>query len=205
MQKLGQANCNLDSNWLSGHNFTEYNYESVISSFQLVLDDFKSNCSNESISPYDFISEPSSALSTLMLDYESLIGIVETLFPTEDSKETLSSCLYEDSGSIVPLTLTALEANSTVCLSGIGAPTTIGLKYRLNRSSNWSDYIIDTVVILTNVGDYVQFKNTASTLSPGDANYAQFIMTGQISASGNMQSMVNRSKLYQSKVFSKFI
>ena len=95
-----------------------------------------------------------------------------------------------------PLTFTAQKAKSTIKLTKIGSPDVNSLKYRTNINniiSDWSTYPIDTVITLTNVGDYVQFKNTKEQLSTSNNDYVQFVMTGIIAASGNIQSMHNYS------------
>lgn len=90
-----------------------------------------------------------------------------------------------------PLTFTAQQANSTVKLSKKGTPTVSGLEYRQGTSGGWTPYTIDTVITLENVGDVVQFQNTKQTLSSSSSKYVKFVMTGLISASGNIQSMLN--------------
>ena len=98
---------------------------------------------------------------------------------------------YFDSNN--PLTFTAQTANSTIKLTKTGSPVVNGLQYRTNKTSNWETYTIDTVITLTNVGDYVQFKNTKNQLSTSVSNYVKFSMTGAIAASGDIQSMLNYS------------
>ena len=90
----------------------------------------------------------------------------------------------------VPLTLTSTQANSTVKLAKIGSPVVSGLQYNVNNNG-WQQYTINTTISLDNIGDYVQFKNTLEELGQSLNDYVQFVMTGSISASGNMQSMLN--------------
>ena len=90
-----------------------------------------------------------------------------------------------------PLTFTAEQANSTVKLTKSGSLTVSGLQYRQSISGDWTPYTIDTVITLANIGDVVQFQNTEQTLSTSTSNYVNFVMTGLISASGNIQSMLN--------------
>ena len=89
----------------------------------------------------------------------------------------------------LPLTFTAVEA-STVKLNAMGSPTVSGLHYRLGTSGPWLAYTIGTEIPLS-AGEIVQFWNSAETLSTSGSNYVQFAMTGQIAASGNIQSMLN--------------
>ena len=49
------------------------------------------------------------------------------------------------------------------------------------------------IILITekNINDYVQFKNNDTTLSTSNNDYAKFIMSGTISGSGNLQSLLN--------------
>ena len=93
----------------------------------------------------------------------------------------------------LPLTLTAEQANSTVKLTATGSPTVSGLHYRLGKSGLWIPYTIGDTITLANVGDCVQFWNSATTLSNYTNSYVQFVMTGSLAGSGNIQSMLNWS------------
>lgn len=88
-----------------------------------------------------------------------------------------------------PLTLTAVES-STVELRVIGSPTISGLQYRTGLKENWLAYTPGTVLTLQ-AGQKVQFFNTSSSLSSSASDYVQFILSGQIQASGNCFSMLN--------------
>lgn len=92
-----------------------------------------------------------------------------------------------------PLTFTAAAANSSVSLVAIGSPTVSGLQYRRNFMAPWMSYTPDTTVTLSNIGDYVQFRNTETTLSSSRDHHVRFVMTGLVSASGNIMSMLNYS------------
>ena len=94
---------------------------------------------------------------------------------------------------VIPLTLTAEQANSTVKLTANGSPTVSGLHYRLGKSGAWLAYTIGTTITLTNVGDSVQFWNSADTLTTNSSNYVRFATSGKISCSGNIQSLLNFS------------
>ena len=102
-------------------------------------------------------------------------------------------CCDEEKVNLTPLTFTAEEAGATIKLTKTGSPTVEGIQYRIGTSGGWSPYTIDTTLTLTNVGDCVQFQNTLETLGTGNSNYASFVITGQIAASGNCMSMLNYS------------
>ena len=103
-------------------------------------------------------------------------------------------CCDEEKVNMTPLTFTAEEANSSVKLTKNGSPTVDGVQYRIGTSGGWSPYTIDTVLTLANVGDCVQFQNTLETFGTSNSNYANFVMTGKIAASGNCMAMLNFSK-----------
>ena len=92
---------------------------------------------------------------------------------------------------VIPLTLTAQQAGSTVKLTATGSPTVSGLHYRLGKSGTWLAYTIGNTITLSNVGDSVQFWNSAETLSSSTSAYVQFSGTGLFSCRGNLQSMLN--------------
>ena len=100
----------------------------------------------------------------------------------------------EEKLNMTPLTFTAEKAYSSVQLTKSGSPTVEGVQYRIGTSGGWSQYTIDTEITLTNVGDCVQFQNTLETLGTSSSDYAKFVMTGKIAASGNCMSMLNFSK-----------
>ena len=91
----------------------------------------------------------------------------------------------------VPLTLTAVQAGSTVALNATGSPTVSGLQYRYGTSGAWSAYTCGTALTLASVEDAVQFQNTENALSTGSNDYVSFAFSGKIAASGNAMSMLN--------------
>lgn len=91
----------------------------------------------------------------------------------------------------IPLTFIAESAGSSVTLNANGSPTVSGLHYRLGKSGKWLPYTIGNSIPLTNLGDSVQFWNSAETLSSSAVNYVKFQMSGTVSAYGNIQSMIN--------------
>ena len=97
-----------------------------------------------------------------------------------------------------PLTFTAQEPKSIIRLcSYLHIDNWLdvdGLQYRTNINDEWSTYTLNTIITLTNVGDYIQFQNTKEQLSTSADTYIKFDMGGKITASGNIQSMLNYSK-----------
>lgn len=90
------------------------------------------------------------------------------------------------------LTFIANQENSSIKLTKIGNPNTSQIQYKL-KNGTWNTYTIDSIITLSNKNDYVQFRNKANTLSTSLNDYVQFVMTGEIQALGNIQSMLNWS------------
>ena len=91
-----------------------------------------------------------------------------------------------------PLTLTADESNSSVKIVKIGNPNGFDLYYKKNNG-DWIAYTIGDLIEL-DYGEFVQFKNTKEKLSIYSDSLLNFVMTGKIKASGNIQSLVNFSE-----------
>ena len=110
-----------------------------------------------------------------------------------------------------PLTFTAEEANSAVKLEKSGNENyssssdvdLSGIHYRFGTSGAWTPYNEGEDIVLSNIGDKVQFMNTKNKLSAVAGNdsttqvfwtevfVGRFAMSGKIRADGNVQSMVN--------------
>ena len=83
------------------------------------------------------------------------------------------------------LTFTAEQDNSTIALNSVTNPD---IKYRLNEGA-WVQW--DYSAITLNTGDIVRMKgNNSNGFSTSSSNYNQFQMTGKISASGNIMSLL---------------
>lgn len=89
------------------------------------------------------------------------------------------------------LCFTAVWANSTVKLNKIGSPDAISLETSTDGNT-WTDYSwrynTGDTLTLTNVGDkvYMRAKTENQTIGSGGWGYYQFVMSGLISASGNI-------------------
>ena len=83
------------------------------------------------------------------------------------------------------LKFTAQQDNSTISLTSKTSPD---IKYSLNGGA-WTQW--DYSAITLNTGDTVRMKgNNSSGFSTSNSNYNQFKMTGKISASGNIMSLL---------------
>lgn len=92
-----------------------------------------------------------------------------------------------------PLTFTKVsDSHTEVVLRGFDISTKAGLYYRTDKEKSFSRYTLGDRIVLDNVGDYVQFQNTAYTLNALGASI-RFSAPGTV-VSGDMQSMLNGSE-----------
>ena len=104
---------------------------------------------------------------------------------------------YEDYSNY--LCFTAEEVDSTISMSVDGTPTK-GQAFEISiDGETWSAFIPGvTDITLSNVGDKVYFRGDNTTVNESTSTYYAFVMTGKISASGNVMSLLD--KTCQSKV-----
>lgn len=94
------------------------------------------------------------------------------------------------------LTFTAREAGSTVKMMAQGSAPSVSLQYSTNSGLSWNNYTMGDTLTLTNIGDKVCFKATTTNSAMASYainNYNKFVMTGQIAASGNINSLLNEN------------
>ena len=97
---------------------------------------------------------------------------------------------------LTELCFTAEAANSSVKLQKQGSAAIEGfngLKYKLN-DGDWTSYEIGSTISLANVGDKVYMRAVAagnSRIGTSNRNYHNFVMTGKIAASGNVNTLLN--------------
>lgn len=108
------------------------------------------------------------------------------------SKYIILDELYELYEALaVPLNFTAEDNNSTVKLKMNG---TLDTSYEYSRDNiTWSPYTIGDTVTLANVGDKVYFRGDNSSASFSSVNYMQFEVSGNIAASGNIMSILDKT------------
>ena len=94
------------------------------------------------------------------------------------------------------LCFTAREANSTVKMMESGSAPTVSLEYSTDKST-WNSFVVGTTTVtLANIGDrmWLRAVSTNSAMSASyNYNYNYFVMTGQIEASGNINSLLNKN------------
>ena len=105
---------------------------------------------------------------------------------------TISAWAYDG------LTFTAEQAGSTVKLvKNSGAPN-VTLDYTTD-GVNWQNYTVGNTITLTNVGDKVGFiARTTNNVFGNDSNssYNGWVGTGQLSVSGNINSLFDRNNYH---------
>ena len=95
------------------------------------------------------------------------------------------------------LCFTAEADNSVVGMAANGSAPTVSLEYSTD-GNNWSPFEIgyDTAVTLANIGDkmYVRATSAGNTgMSSSYSDYNQFLMMGKISASGNVNTLLDQN------------
>ena len=85
------------------------------------------------------------------------------------------------------LTLTATEDNSSVKLKMYG---TLSNEFEVNVGNGWEEYAFDTVIPLK-AGQSCKWRCKSHPTTQTSSNYVNFVMTGTIEASGNVNSMLS--------------
>ena len=115
---------------------------------------------------------------------------------TSHTKMCVSRIFYEKDQIKIPLTFTAEQENSTLKIqTNDGSNSTLNLEYNLNNSG-WTTYTQGNTITLENIGDTVQMRTAEAgntTFNSNFSTYNQFIMTGRIAASGNVQSLIDQT------------
>ena len=94
------------------------------------------------------------------------------------------------------LCFTAQQANSTVAMKKNGSAPTVSLEYSTDGMT-WNQFVVGTTTVtLANIGDKMYMRatsdgNTGMGISDWDYNY--FVMTGKISASGNVDTLLDQN------------
>ena len=94
------------------------------------------------------------------------------------------------------LCFTAKQDGSTLRLDKVGSPAEIYLETSTDGNTwsdySWTDSTGDTLT-LANVGDKVYMRTTTENQTIGNVSckFYNFVMTGQIAASGNIQTLLN--------------
>ena len=97
--------------------------------------------------------------------------------------------------STFTLKFTAEGANSTVGMVAVGNAPSVNLETS-SDGTTWTPYTVGNTITLANIGDYVMFRATSAkntTMATDDANYNHFVVTGTVSASGNVMAVLDSS------------
>lgn len=82
----------------------------------------------------------------------------------------------------------AEQAGSTLKIVKIGSPQDVSLEYSTDKTV-WEPYSIGNLITLSNIGDRVYFRGVNSKFASNASAFHQFVMTGLISASGNIMTI----------------
>ena len=92
-----------------------------------------------------------------------------------------------------PLCFTAKQANSTVAMKANGSAPTVSLEYSTDGNS-WSPFVVgSTTVTLTNIDDKVYIRaniDNTKLASSASRYYNYFVITGTVSVSGNIMTLL---------------
>ena len=111
-----------------------------------------------------------------------------TIFPTDSASGIPSGWNRRSIDLLNALTLTATADNSSVKLTTNG---TLDNTFEVDTGNGWEGYTFGTVIPL-NAGQSCRWRCSAHPTTQSDTNYVQFVMTGTIEASGNVNSMLSR-------------
>lgn len=129
-------------------------------------------------------------------DYESFVERAERETPFVSVCVNEGDCHYDYLMDPYPnvLTFMAKEPNSSIKFRRVGTGKTLSnavLQYSTNYGKTWNNYLLNANILLNNDGDSVKFKGINSTLAIDINNHHQFVMTGKISAKGDITSLFN--------------
>lgn len=124
----------------------------------------------------------------------TLNGYIETL--ATDTKEHIRS-IEEDTLEPDYLCFTAEMTACTIRLYKSDASLTASLEYSMDKKSwypyTWIESKGGFIVNLNNIGDKVWFRGDNDTFSTSESAYFYFEMSGLISASGNVMSLLDKT------------
>ena len=110
-----------------------------------------------------------------------------TIFPKDNVSGIPSGWTRRDINTLKALTLTATADNSSVKLTKNG---TLDNTFEVDKGNGWEGYVFGTVIHL-NAGQSCKWRCSAHPTTQSNKNYVQFVMTGKIEASGNVNSMLS--------------
>ena len=96
--------------------------------------------------------------------------------------------IIKNEGEFIGLKFTS-TGNSTVALAQQGSAPTVDLKYSLDNGKTWTQWNFSAISLSD--GQSVCFKGLNTTFATGESDYNNFVMTGSISASGNIMSIID--------------
>ena len=99
------------------------------------------------------------------------------------------------------LCFTANTDGSTVELTKSKSPAAVTIQYTTDNGASWTDVDFSTAtttgkITLANAGDKVYFRNASADVtgfSTDSRSYYYFVMSGSITASGNVMSLIDKS------------
>lgn len=91
------------------------------------------------------------------------------------------------------LCFTANAANSTVRLNQVGT-SSLTPDFEISTDKrNWQTYTLGTTITLSNIGDKLYMRGNNTTLGHDGNNYKNFAMSGNISVSGDLRTLLSKT------------
>ena len=121
-------------------------------------------------------------------------GTFDSIREQNESIGYYDDTIIEYGKGVIPddntLTFLALDGNATVCLRKNGSPSAISIEYSTDCGLNWKTYTVGTTITVPQ-NRRVKFRGNNQTFSNSSSNYYYFLITGKISASGDVTSLLN--------------
>lgn len=90
------------------------------------------------------------------------------------------------------LTFTNIDSGvSTISMQKVGEAPDVNVEYSLDNGLNWNEFVIGDTVISLDVDESVKLRGFNSNFATSTTDYNNFVMTGRISASGDITSLLN--------------
>lgn len=90
------------------------------------------------------------------------------------------------------LTFTNIDSGiSTISIQKVGEASDVNIEYSLDNGLNWNEFVVGETTISLDVDESVKLRGFNSAFAASTSDYNNFVMTGSISASGDITSLLN--------------
>ena len=121
-------------------------------------------------------------------------GTFDSIREQNESIGYYDDTIIEYGKGVIPddntLTFLAVDDDATVSLNGNGSPSAISIEYSTDCGLNWKTYTVGTTITIPQ-NHRIKFRGNNQTFSNSTSNYYSFVISGKISASGDVTSLLN--------------